>query len=693
MKYYYLILPFLGLIISLGLVVFTLRRAASHASNMAFVAGMLSLSVIEATDLMSLYAYLKTGTPLPFLRISIAARAMMPAIWLVFSLVFARDNYGEMLRRWLPAILLAGALGLFFSIAAFLTDAIIQPYQYLGRGVLGLGPLGRYFSIFLIVALVINLVHLENTFKSSDGVKRWQIKYIVFGIGAIHAFFIYLYSRSLLYSSFYMTDLPHTSAVVVISSAMMAVFIVRHRLFEVNIFISRYVVYNSVTVLVVGCYLLATGAIVYGARYIQMPFGTFVLPLFTFVSILALVVLLFTATLRRKVQFFINRHFYSHKHEFRDKWMETIEKIGSKMSVGDVMNTLLEMIEETTGAEVFIWLYDEGGQKYVSSQGGVPEGFRVFDAGHPFVKKIGLSSGVFLLDELSADEEREIRGLRTATKTLVCARLAAGPETIGFMLLGRDSSGRPYTQDDFDLFKALVSQAGMQIKNIRLSSDIMNIRGLEVFSKTSAFVMHDLKNLTNSLSLISQNARHNMDNAEFQRDAIRTIDVTVERMKRLIEKLSRVPEAIEITRGPANLNSIVEGALKKVALTEKKDVKVVRETIDAPLVNVDPEAIEMVLVNLISNAYDAIDERGEIRILTAINASTVCLTVSDTGRGMTREFMETGLFMPFATTKKKGLGIGLYQCKTIIEAHRGSIDVESELRKGTVFRISLPAGC
>ncbi len=690
MEYYYLILPFSGLVISLGLGAFTIRRAPGQASNRAFFAGMLSLAAIEATDLLSLYSYISTGTPLPFLRISIAARAVMPVAWLVFSLVFARGNYGETLRRWLPAILLAGATGMFFAAFAIFTDKIIWPYSYLYPGILSLGPLGRYFSIFLIVALVVNLVHLENTFKSSDGLKRWQIKYIVFGIGAVHAFFIYLYSRSLLYSSFYMTDLLLASAVIVICSAMMAVFIVRHRLFDVNIFISRYVVYNSVTVLVVGLYLFLTGVVVYGAKYLQVPFGSFFLPLFAFVSMLGLVVLLFTATLRRKLQFFINRHFYSHKYEFRDKWMETIEKIGSKMSVEDVKNTLTEMIEETTGAEVFIWLYDEGGKRYVSARGDLPEGLMAFDAGHGFVKKICKSSGVFALDELSPDEEKEIMELKEKTRALVCARLAAGQETVGFMLLGRDSSGRPYTQDDFDLFKALVSQAGAQIKNIRLSSAIMNMRGLEVFSKTSAFVMHDLKNLTNSLSLVSQNARHNMDNVEFQQDAIRTIDMTVGRMKRLIDRLSRMPESVEITREPVSLDAILDGALKKVALAEKKDVEVIREAGDAPILNVDPEAIEMVIINLISNAYDAIDGRGEIRISTVLNASRVCLTVSDNGRGMTREFMEKGLFVPFATTKEKGLGIGLYQCKTIIEAHNGSIDVESNPDKGTAFRISLP---
>jgi len=68
------------------------------------------------------------------------------------------------------------------------------------------------------------------------------------------------------------------------------------------------------------------------------------------------------------------------------------------------------------------------------------------------------------------------------------------------------------------------------------------------------------------------------------------------------------------------------------------------------------------------------------------------LSVSDNGVGMTREFMEKYLFKPFQTTKKQGMGIGLFHCKTIVEAHGGRIEVESEEGKGSTFRVMLPGG-
>ena len=81
---------------------------------------------------------------------------------------------------------------------------------------------------------------------------------------------------------------------------------------------------------------------------------------------------------------------------------------------------------------------------------------------------------------------------------------------------------------------------------------------------------------------------------------------------------------------------------------------------------------------------------GEICVTTACLHGWAVLSVQDTGCGMSREFMEQSLFQPFRTTKRQGLGIGLFQSKTIVEAHQGKIEVESEEGKGSTFRMLLP---
>ena len=90
------------------------------------------------------------------------------------------------------------------------------------------------------------------------------------------------------------------------------------------------------------------------------------------------------------------------------------------------------------------------------------------------------------------------------------------------------------------------------------------------------------------------------------------------------------------------------------------------------------------------NSFEALDGGGCVKVSTLVNDQQVVLCVSDNGPGMSLEFMENSLFQPFKSTKGKGLGIGLYQCKSIIEAHNGWIEAQSEPGTGTTFSVYLP---
>jgi signal transduction histidine kinase len=100
--------------------------------------------------------------------------------------------------------------------------------------------------------------------------------------------------------------------------------------------------------------------------------------------------------------------------------------------------------------------------------------------------------------------------------------------------------------------------------------------------------------------------------------------------------------------------------------------------------------LRSVITNLLLNARDALQPGGEVRIETSQSNGWAVLSVTDNGCGMSPAFLKASLFRPFQTTKKKGLGIGMFQSKMIVEAHRGKIQVESEPGAGTTFRVMLP---
>lgn len=91
------------------------------------------------------------------------------------------------------------------------------------------------------------------------------------------------------------------------------------------------------------------------------------------------------------------------------------------------------------------------------------------------------------------------------------------------------------------------------------------------------------------------------------------------------------------------------------------------------------------------NAQEAVGREGTVVVETVAREGAVDLIVRDTGCGMSAEFIREELFRPFRSTKSNGLGVGMFQSRMIVEAHGGTIDVESEQGAGATFRITLPS--
>jgi signal transduction histidine kinase len=137
-----------------------------------------------------------------------------------------------------------------------------------------------------------------------------------------------------------------------------------------------------------------------------------------------------------------------------------------------------------------------------------------------------------------------------------------------------------------------------------------------------------------------------------------------------------------------DLNLLVTDALK--VLNGTPGISVAKEFHLQPKLKVDRDQFGSVITNLLLNARDAVQAGGEIKIETNERDDWAILSVADNGCGMSPTFLKGSLFRPFQTTKKKGLGIGMFQSKMIVEAHRGKIQVDSEPGAGTTIRVMLP---
>ena len=110
---------------------------------------------------------------------------------------------------------------------------------------------------------------------------------------------------------------------------------------------------------------------------------------------------------------------------------------------------------------------------------------------------------------------------------------------------------------------------------------------------------------------------------------------------------------------------------------------------ELPEVNLDPLQMQQVFFNIILNAFEVMPSGGKLKVGTLLEKGFIHIGFKDTGPGITKENMEK-IFEPLFTTKPKGIGLGLALCRSIVDGHEGTIEVESELGKGTTFIVKLP---
>jgi signal transduction histidine kinase len=265
---------------------------------------------------------------------------------------------------------------------------------------------------------------------------------------------------------------------------------------------------------------------------------------------------------------------------------------------------------------------------------------------------------------------------------------------IAFVALSRALHEERYGTDDGDLLRAIAYHVGMLLSHARLAEERRSAAELEALHRFSAFCLHDLKNLTARLSLIIQNAIVHGDALAFRESVMRTVADTVTKMMALMAKLS-LKSAHQGVPEPVDVQEVIAETLESLNGAFPVPVEMAFER--TPPVLIAREQLQQVLLNLILNAGQAIRANGvdtgapgaAVRLKTQQVNGFVVITVADTGPGIEPEELRT-LFQPFGTTKEGGLGIGLFQCKRILEAHRGTIHIESEVGRGTRVRIALP---
>ena len=206
---------------------------------------------------------------------------------------------------------------------------------------------------------------------------------------------------------------------------------------------------------------------------------------------------------------------------------------------------------------------------------------------------------------------------------------------------------------------------------------------------------HDLKNAIEALSLIVSNMERHFDNEAFRADAMKSLNIATQNLRSLVDRLSNPVTTLsgEFKRPqPVDLVPLLNRVIKLTAEPALGAEQIETKLPNSLLALIDAERIEKVIANLILNAVEAMGSAGKLSVAAGTaDEGKVFFSVSDTGVGMSPGFIEQQLFRPFATTKKRGVGLGLYTCGEVVRANGGAIEVDSREGAGTTFRVVLPS--
>lgn len=221
-------------------------------------------------------------------------------------------------------------------------------------------------------------------------------------------------------------------------------------------------------------------------------------------------------------------------------------------------------------------------------------------------------------------------------------------------------------------------------------------RQFESFVRLSAMLTHDLKNAIEGLSLTVSNMERHFDNPQFRTDALKGLTSATDKLKAIVARLSRPLTSLSGEhKRPTNTDLVP--ILKRVSAMTAEPMRtkhsIVLRLPESVYALADATRIEEVIENLVLNALEAMVQPGGTLTIEAgyTTSGAPSFSISDTGPGMSRNFIDNRLFRPFATTKRNGIGLGLYTCREVVRASGGTIAVESVEGAGTTFRVVLPS--
>ncbi len=623
-----------------------------------------------------------------FIADTFALETLRDGAWLFFlNVIISRQLYAgkyAFLRKSKPALLLFVWLSFVF-IAELSSEVLDFTNQYLGQDI-------RLFAHLSFA--VVGLMLVEQLYRGVDKEQRWAIKYMCLGLAAMFAFDFIIYSKSLLFGQLDFLLWDSRGVINALCAPLLAISFSRLQDDAYKVTISRTVVVHTTVLFGAGLYMILMSLAGFYINEFGGSWGGVLQTFFIFLAAIFLLIVFASGKMRAYIKVYFNKHFFQHNYDYREEWINLSREIASLQTLDGlpqfVIKTLADLVGSAGGG---LWLENGQGYFYLADERSL--GFStdvVFARNDNFVQFLNDKQWVIdccefennpeMYDEVDLSQWKKHKGIWLIIPLLQQNKVTA------FVVLTQPLVKRQLNYEEHDLLKTV----GMQLANVlalsQVTDDLTRARQFEAYSRFSAFLVHDIKNLVAQVSMIVKNAESHKRNPEFIDDAIDTLENVVNKMERLLTQLKK-------GQGKTKNNSVImlQDILSDVVLQQAGNLPVV--TIDSRVTDcvilADKERLTAILGHLVQNAQDATPDEGAVKIQLAREQDFALIDIIDTGCGMDGKFIAERLFKPFDTTKgNAGMGIGVYEAREYIIDQRGEISVQSEPGTGTVFSIKYP---
>ncbi len=545
-----------------------------------------------------------------------------------------------------------------------------------------------------LVLALIGLLMVENLFANTARHRRWSIKYLSFGVGALFAYDFFMYSEAVLFQRVNEGLVEARGLINAVVMPLIAVSATRNPSWSLDLFVSRRFIFRSATLISAGCYLLMMAGVGFYLRQSGGEWGAAVQATFIFAAVVALAIVSASGTARARLKVIINKNFFNYKYDYREEWLRLIATISSQESAGRLPDRVIEgmagIVDSPEGA---LWQCKDADQFDLVATWNCRARDGTLRAHSGFSSYLERRQWVVDLVDLRRRPEQHENlkppdWIDEIPRSWLLIPLIHLDRLTAILVLGRPRAPRELNWEDYDLLKTAGRQAASYLEEHSAARALVQSQQFDKFNRRFAFVIHDIKNLTSQLSLMLDNAKKHKANPAFQEDMLETIHESVEKMKRLLVRLHD-DETVDARRDLIDLDDFVNRVVERISVTAGR---LIYEPLGRDVfVTADAERLATVLAHLVDNAFEAAGPTGTVRIGLASGDREAVVEVVDDGPGMDPEFVRNDLFRPFRSTKGDGYGIGAFECREHVRDMGGTLEVESRRGAGTTVRITLRA--